>query len=230
MVEEGWAERMDEPAESGAGLRTTDTELVRALLNRDENAFSEIVERLHGPMLRLAMAYVSKPSLAEEAVQETWVIVLQNLRKFEGRSTLRTWIMGILIKVASRRAKRERRYVRGGVAEDSNTGLLEPSVSPARFYGQETPQWTGHWAQPPRSWGENPESKLLTKQAQECIEREIQGLPTLQRAVITLRDLEQWTSEEIRNVLKISSTNERVMLHRARAKVRKACEEYLEAA
>lgn len=202
--------------------------LVQALRNRDAQAFAELVEKLHPSLLRWARSYLPRQELAEEVVQETWLGVIRGIDRFEGRSSLRTWIFQILTNRAKTRAVREGRYVSLRPERGRGPENDEPAVDPGRFWGPEHPHLRGEWARPPQSWGQNPEAKLLSKQAVECIEQELSYLPPLQRAVIILRDMEQWTSQEVCNALEITDTYQRVLLHRARSRVRKACEEYIE--
>jgi RNA polymerase sigma-70 factor (ECF subfamily) len=201
--------------------------LLAALRSKDEAAFTTLVDRYHSSLLRLAQLYVSSRAVAEEVVQETWLGVLQGLDAFEGRSSLKTWIFRILINRAKTRAEREGRTVPYGLAWDLSADRGEPAVEPERFLPASHPEWPGHWASPPQSWGENPEARLLSKEARQFIQKAVDSLPPAQREVITLRDIEQWESEEVCNVLGLSESNQRVLLHRARSKVRRALEEYL---
>jgi RNA polymerase sigma-70 factor (ECF subfamily) len=185
--------------------------LVKALRNRDERAFEELIRMYQGALVRVAQMYVSSRSLAEDVVQESWVAVLDGIDRFEGRSSLKTWIFRIVANRAKTRGHREAR------SRPFSSLEPEPSVSPDRFVD-------GQWAAPPESW---PEERLLGAEALRVIGDAIEGLSPSQRAVITLRDVQGWSAEEVRNTLELSETNERVLLHRARAKVRAALEEYL---
>jgi RNA polymerase sigma-70 factor (ECF subfamily) len=191
----------------------------RALEDRDEGAFVELVSRYQGPLIRLALAYCGNRAVAEEVVQETWLGVLRGIERFEGRSSFKTWLFRILVNRARTRAELESRTI-----PLSSLGADEPAVSADRFLGPDDPEWPGHWSVPPRSWGATPESELLSKETLELVERAIAALAPAQREVITLRDVEGWTAEEVCNVLGVSETNQRVLLHRARAKVRTALE------
>src|SRR5437867_10881700 len=191
--------------------------LVEALRAGDEAAFMALVDRYGPSMLRLAMVYVRNRSVAEEVVQETWLAVLKGIDRFEGRSSLKTWIFRILTNTAKTRGERERRSVPFS-ALDTEEGGFEPAVERSRFTG------TGHWAVLPRAW---PEDRLLAKETRSVVERAIERLPPSQRTVITLRDVDGWTADEVRNALELAETNQRVLLHRARAKVRGALEQYL---
>ncbi len=174
-------------------------------------------------MLRLALSFVRNRAVAEEVVQETWLGVLNGLDRFEGRSSLKTWIFRILTNRAKTRGEREGRTVPfSSLAEPGEEG---PSVEPERFSGPDH-RWAGHWAAYPERWETVPERKLLSSEARTRIDDAIAGLPPSQRAVITLRDVTGLTSEEVCNVLELSETNQRVLLHRARSKVRAVLEDY----
>lgn len=191
--------------------------LVKGLQAGDEDVFMELVRALNPPLLRVARMFVPTAALAEDVVQETWLAVLNGIDRFEGRSSLKTWIFSILTNTAKTRGERERRSVPFS-ALDTDDGGFEPAVERSRFTG------TGHWAVLPRAW---PEDRLLAKETRSVVERAIERLPPNQRTVITLRDVEGWTADEVRNTLELSETNQRVLLHRARAKVRRALEQYL---
>jgi RNA polymerase sigma-70 factor (ECF subfamily) len=203
-----------------------DLDLVRKLLDGDERAFRELVERNQSQMLRLARMYVSSTAVAEEVVQEAWIGVLQGLEKFEGRSSLRTWIFRILMNIAKTRGQRESRSV--PFASLAGDDLDEPSVSPDRFLPSDHDRWPGHWSSFPKGFDEVPEERLLSSETADQIRAAIDSLPPMQAQVIRLRDVEGWSSAEVCNVLELSETNQRVLLHRARSKVRRALEEYLD--
>ena len=203
-----------------------DLRLLEALRKREERAFVELVNRYHASLLRLATLYVPTRAVAEEAVQETWLGVLQGIDRFEGRSSLKTWIYRILINRAKTRGEREGRSMPFSAFWNPAAELAEPPVPPERFRGPDD-EWPDHWATPPQPWGPNPEKRLLAQETRARIQAAIESLPPSQREVITLRDIEEWTSEEVCNVLGISETNQRVLLHRARSKVRGALEQYL---
>jgi RNA polymerase sigma-70 factor (ECF subfamily) len=203
-----------------------DEDIVAALRRGDERAFASLVDELQGSMLRVAMTYVRERSVAEEVVQDTWLAVLNGLDGFEGRSSLRTWIFRILMNRAMTRFGRERRSVPfSSLAGDED----EPSVDPDRFLPPGHPE-AGGWAFPPRSWGEIPEDVLTSAETMSAIRDAVDRLPEGQRAVMTLRDLQGLSSAEACNVLDISETNQRVLLHRARTKVRRGLEEHFDAA
>ena len=181
----------------------------------------------HAPLFRLAVSYVRDRAVAEEVVQETWLGVLRGLERFEGRSQLKTWIFRILTYQAKTRAARERR----SQPFSSLAGLGdEPSVDSERFFDAAHARYPGHWSAPPHAWGESSEGRLLAKETRDVIAAEIDSLPPLQRQVITLRDVEGWQAEEVCQALQISDANQRVLLHRARSKVRAALERYLDPA
>jgi RNA polymerase sigma-70 factor (ECF subfamily) len=203
------------------GASHEDLALVQRILARDETAFAELVDRHHASLLRVALAYASNPASAAEVVQDTWMGVLRGLAKFEGRSSLKTWIFHILVHRAKTKGVRDARSVpfsalEGGAQEG------EPAVDPSRFKSD------GMWARPPRNWDEStPEKLLLDREARRRIEDAIAALPAQQRVVISLRDLEGLEPADVCNILEISETNQRVLLHRARSKVRAELERYL---
>jgi RNA polymerase sigma-70 factor (ECF subfamily) len=196
--------------------------LIAALRRGDESAFMQFVRDYSPMMLRVARMYVPTQAIAEEVVQEAWLGVLNGIGRFEGRSSLKTWIFRILTNTAKTRGQREGRTV----PFSSLVTDAEPAVDPDRFLGDET-RFPGHWAAPPRRWEAQPERRLLSGEALELIEREIGKLPPAQAAVITMRDVEGLDAEDVCNALEISETNQRVLLHRARSKVRQALEEYM---
>jgi RNA polymerase sigma-70 factor (ECF subfamily) len=207
---------------NGNAVLTSERELLQRLLERDERAFAELIDRYHGPLLRLALVFVPSRAVAEEVVQETWIGVLDGLATFEGRSTLKTWIFRILTNRAKTRGIRENRSVPFSGLSDQD-GDAEPAVDPARF------QANGMWGLPPRRWEDTAADRLLmNQQAVRRMEEAIAALPANQRAVVTLRDIDGLDSDEVCNVLGISETNQRVLLHRARSKLRAVLEEYVE--
>jgi RNA polymerase sigma-70 factor, ECF subfamily len=200
-----------------------DRELVAALRRGDEAAFMELVEELSPTLLRVARMYVPSAAVAEEVVQETWIGVLNGIDRFEGRSSVKTWIFRILTNIAKTRGERERRSVPFSSA--ARAGADEPSVDPDRFLpaGNERAR---AWTLGPVPWP-GPEESLLSGETLAVILAAIEKLPAAQREVITLRDVDGWSSQEVRNALEISETNQRVLLHRARSKVRGAIEQHL---
>jgi len=201
--------------------------MLERLRQGDEAAFASLVDRHHGALLRLAMAYVSDRSIAEEVVQETWMGVLEGVDRFEGRSSLKTWIFRILTNKAKTRGVRESRHVSFSPLAASEENPEEPAVDPTRF--QTTGHWAGYWVSYPQPWDENtPEKLLLSQEGTTFLEQAIEALPPKLRQIIVMRDVEGLSSEEACNILGISETNQRVLLHRARSRVRKTLEKYLE--
>jgi len=202
-------------------------ELVAALQAGDEQAFASLVDELGPSLLRVARMYVSSRAVAEEVVQETWLGVISGIGRFEGRSSLKTWIFRILTNRAKTRGEREGRSLPfsslGGDGEGDDDG---PTVDADRFH--DSGRYAGHWTSAPSRWSELPESRLVGKETIGVAQAAIDALPESQRTVITLRDVDGWSSEEVRNVLGLSESNQRVLLHRARAKVRRALDSYLE--
>lgn len=203
-----------------------DLRLVEALRVGDERAFMMLVEQCQPAMLRLAMMYVSTRAIAEDVVQEAWLGVLKGLDGFEGRSSLRTWIFRILVNTAKTRGQRESRTVPfSSLWSPDPEG--EPAVDPDRFRPAGD-RWPNHWIEgAPASWEGVPEERLLAGETLDRVRQAIQALPPNQREVIRLRDVLGWTSAEVCNALDITETNQRVLLHRARAKVRRALDGYL---
>jgi RNA polymerase sigma-70 factor (ECF subfamily) len=204
-----------------------DQRLVDSLRAGDESAFEVLIDRYHSSLLRLAMFYVPSRAVAEDVVQETWLGVLQGLARFEGRSSLKTWIFRILTNRARTRGQREGRSIPFSAVWSADDDPAEPAVDADRFRPPED-KWHGGWVSFPRNWDELPEERLLSAETRAQIQQAIDALPDSQREVITLRDVEGWASEEVCNVLDISESNQRVLLHRARSKVRRALEQYLD--
>ena len=207
-------------------MSVAEAELLDALRAGDEEAFAGLVREHHASLVRVARMFVSTQALAEEVAQETWLGVLNGLDRFEGRSSLKTWIFRILTNIAKTRAVREGRTLPFSALQDP-ARVPEAAVDADRFLDSEHPRWPGHWALKPEAW---PEEALVTAETRERLTEAIEALPATQRAVISLRDIEGWSSEEVRNALGLSETNQRVLLHRARSKVRAALESYLEQA
>lgn len=203
-------------------LSPEDARLVDGLRAGDEAAFAELMREYGAGMLRLAQMFVSSRSDAEEVVSDAWVAVLRGIGRFEGRSSLKTWLYRIVANTAKTRGVREGRSIPFSALAVEGEG--EPAVDPERFLGSGE-RFPGHWGLPPQAWA--PESVLLGDEVLEVIGRAIEHLPPAQRTVITMRDVQGFTAEEVRNALDLSETNQRVLLHRARSKVRSALEEYL---
>ena len=205
-----------------AAASAEDARILDALRAGDEKAFLALVQSLNGPMLRVASLYVSSRGVAEEAVQEAWVGVLSGLPRFEGRSSLRRWIFGILTNCAKSRGVREARstpFSDIGPQDDED----EPAVDPSRFLPPDHPRWPGHWSAPPTAWADE---QVLNKESLAVVEVAIAQLPMNQREVITLRDVLGWNSAEVCESLGLSEGNQRVLLHRARSKVRGVLEKH----
>jgi RNA polymerase sigma-70 factor, ECF subfamily len=219
--------RLDLPVTVGRVEQLVSTEemrLVEGLRAGEESAFVELMRLYGASMLRIAQLYVRSRAVAEEVVQESWLAVFKGIGRFEGRSSLKTWLFRILTNTAKTRAVREGRSIPfsalGGDEEDG------PSVDPDRFLGPEE-RFPGHWSAPPSSWAAEPEERLVASETLDVIKAEIEKLPPAQALVITMRDVEGFSSEDVCNALDITETNQRVLLHRARSKVRRALEDYL---
>jgi RNA polymerase sigma-70 factor, ECF subfamily len=190
----------------------SEQELVERLRAGDEDAFAELVRRYHRLMMRVARGYVRSDAVAEEVVQESWLAVLRGIERFEGRSSFKTWLLRIVANRAMTSGARESRSV-----------PVEPSVSADHFVPEGEPG-AGAWASPPEPW---PEDRLLAEETRAVIVRAIAELPPTQAAVVTMRDVEGLSSEEVQEALDITAGNQRVLLHRGRQKVRAALEAYL---
>ena len=213
------------PAEEMPQLDEAD--LVQALQRGDETVFSAMMDSYSGSLLRLAMAYVPSRAVAEEVVQETWMGVLEGIGRFEGRSSFKTWLFRILTNRAKTRGIRERRYEPVGLARSDTESDEGPSFEEALFVAEGSGK--GHWIEPPQGWrADTPERALLSKECRLAIEEAITVLPDMQRQVITLRDVEGVSAEDVCNILSISETNQRVLLHRARLKVRHILDPYVQ--
>lgn len=198
-------------------------ELVEALRGRDEAVFARLVDELSPALLRVAKEYVRDDQVAREAVQETWLGVIKGIDRFEGRSTVKTWVFRILMNIARTRGKAEARSAPFSALATGPED--EPALDPDRFKPDDAERAPNHWAVKPQVW-RTPEEQLLDGESRQVILDAIDRLPPQQRTVITLRDVEGWDAEETRNALEISETNQRVLLHRARSKVRAALEDY----
>jgi RNA polymerase sigma-70 factor (ECF subfamily) len=205
----------------------SDRTLVSALLDGDEAAFLSLFSQYQPSMLRICGIFLNDPAVAEEVVQDTWLDMIQGLNRFEGRSSLKTWLFTILTNKAKTRSKRESRSIPLSELLDLELGESGPSVDPERFLsaGQ---RWAGHWAVPPKPWERSTEDEILTEELLNTIKSAVRLLPEGQRTVFSMRDIEGWNSEEVCNVLGLSETNQRVLLHRARSKVRRALEGYFD--
>ena len=195
--------------------------LVAGLRRRDADAFGYLVRSLHAPLVRLARLYVPA-ALAEEVVQDTWLAVAQSIGAFEGRAALKTWVYRIMLNKVRTLAKRETRIVPFASVGPNLDGA--PSVQPDRLVHPEL--GVGYWPEAPARWETRPEEQLLAGETMAVVTGAMAKLPDAQREVIMLRDVEGWSSQEVCDALGISSVNQRVLLHRARAVVRATLEDY----
>src|SRR5919205_1849520 len=213
--------------ETPGELRAVDPDaaLLAALRAGDEDASATLVMRYHASLKRVARAYVSTDAVAEEVVQETWLAVIAGLERFEQRASLKTWVFHILANQAKTRGARERRTVPFASLARADE---DERVVPAERFQRENDAWPGHWASPPRPWAD-PERRLASLEAREHLRAAIAALPVTQQAVITLRDVEGLEAQEVCELLNLSAGNQRVLLHRARGRVRAAPGRYFEA-
>jgi RNA polymerase sigma-70 factor (ECF subfamily) len=198
-------------------------ELVAALRSGDEAAFATLVDQYTPSMLRVARGYVPSHEIAEEVVQETWIALVKGIAKFEGRSSLRTWLFAVMINIAKARGIRERRDTDAAIA-----AFTGGTVDPARFRAGDDP-WPGHWKDndEPSPFPDTPEGSVLGDELVAVARRALDELPERQKMVVTLRDMLGFDSDEVCELLDISVANQRVLLHRGRAVVRRALEAYL---
>jgi RNA polymerase sigma-70 factor (ECF subfamily) len=201
-----------------------EADLLLRLRAGDERAFEALVERHHAMMLAVARTYVKTHAAAEDVVQDAWLGVLNGINRFEGRSSLRTWIVHIVLNIARTRSVRDARSVPFSSLESASG---QPAVSPDRFRRPDD-AFPGHWNRYPRDWGSLPEEVLLGRETISAALRAINKLPDAQQAVIRMRDVDGWTGEEVCTALNISPGNQRVLLHRARSQVRAALERHID--
>ncbi len=206
------------------GTIEDESALIAALRKGDEAVFAQLVDQHTPSLLRVARGYVSSHEIAEEVVQETWIALIKGIAKFEGRSSLRTWLFTVMINIAKARGIRERR--------DSDTAIAAftgGTVDPARFRDAGDP-YPGHWKpdEVPSPFPETPEGSVLGGELVAVAQRELDKLPDRQRTVVALRDMLGFDSGEVCELLNISVANQRVLLHRGRAVLRAALENYLE--
>lgn len=211
----------------GETARTpSDAQLVESLLAGDQLAFRDLVLSMNGALLRMAEQFVATRSVAEEVVQDTWLAVVKGLHRFEARSSLRTWIYRILMNIARSRGAREHRVVPfSSVVAVANNGRGDADVEPSRFLSDGV--LSGHWRSPPATFRSLPEEQLSSKETTRVVEDAIRQLPPNLQRVVWLRDVEGWTADEVCDALELTETNQRVLLHRARSKVRSALERHL---
>lgn len=200
-----------------------ETALIAALREGDEAAFTRLVDEYTPSLLRVARGYVSSRETSEEVVQETWIALLKGIAKFEGRSSLRTWLFTVMINIAKTRGVRERRDTDTAIA--AYTG---GTVDPARFH-HAGGEWSGHWKDDaaPSPFPDTPEGSVLGRELVAVARAELDKLPERQRIVVTMRDMLGFDSREVCELLAVSAANQRVLLHRGRAAVRRALEDYL---
>lgn len=217
---------MEPEARVGSADFPPDEVLVARLRDGDEAAFVLLVDTWSGGMGRLARSFVATNESAAEVVQDTWLAVIRGIDSFEGRASLKTWIYRILVNTAKRRGVREGRTIPMSslLPTDEDYG---PTVDPARFL-EAGHEWAGHWREFPAAWP-SPESAAVSGEIHAQVADAVAALPDRQRIVITLRDVEGYTSDEVREILDISAANQRVLLHRARAFVRARLEMYFAA-
>jgi RNA polymerase sigma-70 factor, ECF subfamily len=199
--------------------------LIERLRTRDEAAFVELVQRYHRYLLALANLFVSNRAIAEEVIQEAWLGVLSGIDRFEERSSFKTWITRIVMNIARTRWAHESRMVAFSEIADHEAERPEPAVDPARFRSAAN-DYPDHWSSAPQPWNSDPEKQLLTGERMAMLDQAIDSLPEAQRMVLKLRDVDGWTAEEVCNALSISETNQRVLLHRARSRVRGMLEDH----
>ena len=218
---------LDAPPAIPAGYED-EARLVDALRRGDQDAFAWLVRRHHGPLLRYAAVYVSDRAVAEEVVQETWLGVIRGIGTFEGRSSVRTWIFHILANRARTRGRREARSVPLSALVARELEDEERVFGPDHFRPEDAPRRAGHWAIAPQPWNA-PEALLLAAETRAVIDAAIAALPPVQREVITLRDVVGVGAEEVCRMMEISDGNQRVLLHRARSRVRAALDAHMRA-
>lgn len=192
-----------------------DKQLLAQIRDGDAGAFEVLVAKHHGRLVRLARLFVSTEASAEEVVQDTWVAVLDGLDGFEERSSLMTWISRVLVNRAKTKGVREARTVPFSSFGNDEEDASEPVVDPSRFNER------GMWSAPPDRWeDESPERLAGNSEMLVLLDAELRQLPERQRIVVVLRDTLGWSAEEVCNALEINETNQRVLLHRARARLR----------
>jgi RNA polymerase sigma-70 factor (ECF subfamily) len=205
-----------------AGLEfSDDAVLVKAMAARDPDAFAYLLDRYHSSLVRLAQQYVPSRAVADEVVQETWLAVIQGIDRFEQRSSLRTWLYRILVNIARSHGVKESRTIPFATTELIDD---EPAVDPHRFR-RFALRGRGQWKEPPRPWSD-PEQRALDAETLATIDRAVERLAPAQREVLTMRDLLGWSAAEVCEALELNDANQRVLLHRARSKVRAALERH----
>lgn len=215
-------------------MRTTprqtldDGGLAARLREGDEDAFSDLIDA-YGPALRrLARCHVPNETVANEVVQETWLGVIEGIERFEGRSSVKTWVFRILLNIARAHGVRERRSVCFSSASNLTDGDGEASLDPDRFLASEHPRWSGRWRSFPPTWERRPDEELVCRETMDIVADANAALGRNQREVITLRDVEGWSGAEVCETLSLSEVNQRVLLHRARTRVRAVLEHHFD--
>ena len=208
-------------------MRSAETDLIDRLRGGDEAAFVCLVNTYGASLRRLALAFVSSDEVAEEVVQETWLAVLTGIARFEGRSSVKTWIFKILANRAKTRALREKRTINFSELENP-LERDEPAVDPARFLPASHPTWPGHWASPLDSWSASAEDAVVGREMMGVLQHGLDRLPPAQRVVVALRDVQGWPAAEVCDVLGLSEANQRVLLHRGRSRLRGVLENYFD--
>jgi RNA polymerase sigma-70 factor (ECF subfamily) len=203
--------------------RVEDAALVERLRVGDEAAFVTLVDTYDDLLRRVARTYVATDAAADEVVQDTWLGVLRGIDRFEARSSLKTWIFRIMVNIARTRGTRDKRSVPfSSLGSDD-----DHAIAPDRFQGPDG-RYPGHWTALPTQWSDHPELRATVGETIEVLRAALDRLPPAQQDVVRLRDLEGWTSPEVCNALDLSETNQRVLLHRGRAKLRRALEAHFE--
>jgi RNA polymerase sigma-70 factor (ECF subfamily) len=216
------------PYESAVALKTGDraseAELIDRLRCGDQAAFTWLVDTYSPSLKRLALVFVSVDAVAEDVVQDTWLAVLAGIGRFEGRSSLKTWLFKILTNRAKTRAVRENRTVRFSELEPEDGD--GPAVSAERFLPPDHPSFPGHWSTSPHPWSAVAEQAVLRRETMEVLRRALENLPRSQRTVVMLRDVEGWPADEVCAALELGEANQRVLLHRGRSRLRSILETY----
>jgi RNA polymerase sigma-70 factor (ECF subfamily) len=219
-----------ETGASGAWNARDEAPLLAALRRHEESAFTSLVDAHSSWMLRTARAFVGSRAVAEEVVQETWLAALRSLDRFEGRSSLRTWLFTIVVNAARRQASREDRSTSLSELLSREAEAREAEPLADQFFDGMHARWPHCWTTVVPAWDGMPEEQLFAAETRRAIEQAVSALPRAQRLVFSLRDLEGWPADEVCAALDVSASNQRVLLHRARLQVRGALERYFDVA
>lgn len=203
-----------------------DEALVGGLRDRDEAAFAALLDRYDPMLRRIARRFVSSDAVAEDVVGDTWVAVITGIDRFEGRSSLRTWLVRILSNQAITRGTRDTRQIPFSAIGPPEEAERRGGFRADEFAPDDDPRWPRHWAVDVGDWGHRPQDHALGSEVIDTVRRAANDLPIQQRAVFVLHDIEQLTSAEVCEALDVSESNQRVLLHRARARVRAALDTY----